>query len=460
MVALVAAHYGLMQAIFVPNLRKKRCYYASNWKVRELAVLKELNILFSTFGSLGDLHPYLAIALEAKKRGHTPIIATSRRYREKIEAQGIEFRAVAPDLPPEDEFADLAKRVMNEKDGPRFLFQELLMPSIRTQYAELLQTSEDADLIISHPAALAGPLVARKTRKKWLSSVLAPISLWSRRDPSVPPTLPHLDWLRILGPLWGEIQVRAGKIATKSWIAELERLRAEENIEAAGHPMFGGQFSPFGTLALFSRHFCTPQSDWPRNTTATGFCFYDAIGLNPKEQDEASEWRAWMKKGLPPVVFGLGSSAVHDGADVWEAAARAAKRDNVRLVLLTAGTFETQDENVLCVPYAPYSEIFPLARHVYHQGGVGTTAQALRAGVRQVIIPFAHDQSDNAARIQRLGVGRWMRQRDLPALSLKMPYSRAEVKRFERAREIGNLIREENGPRMACECIERLSGGG
>ena len=426
--------------------------------MRGIPPLKTLNILFSTFGSLGDIHPYLAVALEAKRRGHRPIIATSGRYRDKIEGQGVEFRAVAPDLPPEEDFAPLAKQVMNEKDGPRYLFEKILVPALRAQYDDLLVASEDADVFISHPAALAGPLVARKTGKKWLSSVLSPISLWSRRDPSVPPTLAHLDWLRIFGPLWGRVQIEAGKAATKNWVAPIHKFREEKGIEHSGHPMFGGQYSPYGTLALFSRHFCAPQPDWPRNTTATGFCFYDALGMKPKAGRDEVNWREWMQNGSPPVVFGLGSSAVHDGREVWEAATRAAKRDNVRVVLLTAGTFHSEDENVLCVPYAPYSEIFPLARHVYHQGGVGTTSQALRAGVPQVVMPFAHDQNDNAARVQRLGVGRWMRLKELPSLNLKTTRSVVELRRVRRAREIGELIREENGPQVACECIERLVG--
>ena len=411
-----------------------------------------MKILFSTFGSLGDLHPYLALSLEAKARGHSPVIATSKRYRQKIEAVGIEFRAIAPDLPPEDEFGALAKRVMNDQDGPRFLFEEILSPAIRAQFADLLSASEDADILITHPAVMAGPLVARKAKKKWLSSVLSPISLWSRRDPAVLPTMPHLDWLRVLGPLWGAVQVFAGQRATKTWLREVERLRVEQGIEDAGHPMFAGQFSLSGTLALFSRHFCAPQSDWPAKTTATGFCFYDALGLEP--QHDEGTWRAWMQSGSPPVVFGLGSAAVHDGQAVWESAVKASKRDGVRVVLLTANTFHSNQEGVLCVPYAPYSEIFPLARQVFHQGGVGTTAQALRAGVPQIIMPFAHDQNDNAARVQRLGVGTWLRKGELSSLSLQ---SSPELKRIERARKIGERIREENGARAACEVIERFN---
>ena len=417
--------------------------------------LFSMKILFSTFGSLGDIHPYLALALEAKARGHSPIIATSERYRSKIEALGVEFRAIAPDLPPENEFAALAKRVMNEADGPRFLFEEILSPAIRAQYTDLLRASEDADLLVTHPAVMAGPLVARKTKKKWLSSVLSPISLWSRLDPATPPTMPQLDFLRVFGPLWGAFQVRAGHAVTRPWVAAVERLRVEENIEDAGHPMFSGQYSPSGTLALFSRHFCAPQRDWPVRTTATGFCFYDALGIGAK--DDANDWRAWIQNGSPPVVFGLGSAAVHDGQSVWDAAVKASKRDGVRVVLLTANNFHTDQEGVLCVPYAPYSEIFPLARHVFHQGGVGTTAQALRAGVPQIIMPFAHDQNDNAARVQRLGVGSWLRKNELASLSLQITRSDFELKRTERAREIGERIREEDGARAACEVIERFN---
>ena len=414
-----------------------------------------LKILFSTFGSLGDIHPYLALSLEAKKRGHSPIIATSERYRAKIEAQNVEFRAISPDIPPEEEFAPLARRVMNERDGPRFLFENILAPAIDAQYADMLRACEDANVVVTHPAVMTGPLVARKLGKKWMSSVLSPISLWSRRDPAVVPTLPQLDFLRVFGTLWGTVQVLTGRIATKRWVAPIQQLAAREGIATSGHPMFGGQYSPHGTLALFSRHFCAPQPDWPFNTTATGFCFYDAVGWN--RNDEGIDWRAWMEEGPAPFVFGLGSAAVHDGDFVWDAAVRAAKRDNARVVLLTAGNFETNEKNILCVPYAPYSEIFPLAGRIFHQGGVGTTAQALRSGVPQTVIPFAHDQSDNAGRVKRLGIGSWLSRNKVDSLSLKLDAA-LEAGQKERAREIGERIRAENGALAACEALERCWG--
>jgi len=416
-----------------------------------------VTILLSTFGSLGDVHPYLALALEAKARGHRPIFATSGRYRAKIEAQGLELRAVAPDLPDESDFAPLAKRVMDTRDGSRFLFQELLGPSIARQYHDLLAASEDADFLITHPAALAGPLVARKLGKPWLSSVLAPISLWSRRDPAVPPTHPQLDWLRAFGPLWGAFQVGMGHKVTRSWTQAVEMFQREQGLERAGHPLFEGQFSPHGTLALFSRHFAAPQSDWPHNTLATGFCFYDAQGHTAQEDN--GDWRAWMQEGQAPLVWTLGSSAVHDAGDFYVNGAREC-RQNGRRALLLAGEnaaqlgSEAPDNEIKALSYAPYSQVFPLAAAVVHQGGVGTTAQALRAGVPQIIFPFAHDQPDNAGRIARLGVGFEFKAAGGRAISSL--FERFDVL-SKRAREIGELIREENGPRAACEAIERVA---
>lgn len=415
-----------------------------------------MTILFSTFGSLGDLHPYLAIALEAKARGHHPIIATAPKYQAKIEKLGIEFRAVRPDLPSETEFGPLSKRVMNLKDGPRYLFEEIINPNLRDSYADLLAACEDANLIITHPAVISGPLVAQKLGKKWLSSALAPISLWSKTDPPTPPTVPNLDFLRILGPLWPTMMYGLGHVGTRKWVSEIDRLRAEIFVPSLGHPMFEGQFSPFGMLALFSPLFAPPQRDWPKNTLATGFCFYDADGLTKKS---ATDWQSWIEAGEKPIVFTLGSSAVHDAGEFWNQSETLVRANELRAVFLTAGGWKSDCDEILALDYAPHSELFPLAKFVVHQGGAGTTAQALRAGIPQIITPFAHDQPDNARRIKKMGVGfgcelkRYLRGNSGQEIETMMDNYAAF---FARASEIGAQIRAENGPRAACEAIERV----
>src|SRR6185295_5044977 len=134
-------------------------------------------VVFTTWGSFGDLHPFMALALELQERGHSSVIATAPLYREKIEAEGIGFHPVRPDLPPPDadSSADVIRRVSNARWGPSYLFRELLVPHLRKTYADTLAAvtaDGGADLLVSHQVPLTARLVAEKTNTKWISSVL------------------------------------------------------------------------------------------------------------------------------------------------------------------------------------------------------------------------------------------------------------------------------------------------
>src|SRR3954466_13437982 len=126
-------------------------------------------IVISTFGSFGDLHPYVAIALELKKRGHKPVIATSEIYREKTDALGLELYPVPPDLPgydKPDEVARMVASLMDAKQGAVRCFREFVNPHIPAMYEALSGATRDADLVVSIVLSLAGPPVVEKTRVK------------------------------------------------------------------------------------------------------------------------------------------------------------------------------------------------------------------------------------------------------------------------------------------------------
>ena len=129
-------------------------------------------IIISTFGSFGDLHPYMSLAMELQSRGHEPVIATMEHYREKIEGAGLSFAPVRPDFQhPKEQDPELIAKIMNPKTGARYLTEEIIYRALPDSYFDLLEVVKGADLLITHPAAPAGPLVGHKTGMPWVSTV-------------------------------------------------------------------------------------------------------------------------------------------------------------------------------------------------------------------------------------------------------------------------------------------------
>ena len=217
---------------------------------------------------------------------------------------------------------------------------------------------------------------------------------------------------------------------------------------------------------MFSKHFAAPQPDWPPNVMQTGFVFYDRLGaapyMNAIPKDLEDDLSEFLVKGSPPVVFTLGSSAVmHPGGFFAESLAAARSLD-LRAVLLTGALSQHRisdalSDSVFIAPYAPYSKLLPRASVTVHQGGIGTTAQALDAGRPMLVVPWAHDQADNAERLRKLGVARTLRReryraaavaRELRILLDKPAYAEAAA-RFR------GLLSDERGALAACDQIER-----
>jgi UDP:flavonoid glycosyltransferase YjiC (YdhE family) len=234
-------------------------------------------------------------------------------------------------------------------------------------------------------------------------------------------------------------------------------------------PFFAGQFSPFGTLALFSKHFARPQPDWPANVTQTGFVFYDRRGPGFGEEEVsaarglAPELDAFLKAGSPPVVFTLGSSAVMHPGEFYRESLAAAERLGSRAVLLVGpaereALGRTNSDLVHIAEYAPYSELMPRAAATVHQGGIGTTAQALRSGRPMLVVPWSHDQPDNAERIRKLGVGRVLARKRYTAKAAAAELSHLLQERTyrERAAQMGAAVSGEDGLSAACDEIEAV----
>lgn len=412
-------------------------------------------IVLNTFGSYGDIHPFMALAMELQARGHQPVVATSGLYQEKIEKVGLEFLPVRPELPPpQEQDQSLIEKIMHPRTGPRFLIEDVIFAALRDSYEDLSRAVEGADLLITHPATPAAPLVGRKSEMPWISTVLAPMSFLSAYDPPVPPYWPWFNHLRVLGP--GVMKVAHAFIKKTFKAEQLVNFQRELGLEDWGHPMCDGQHSRELVLALFSPLFASVQPDWPKQTRITGFPFYDGH----RELEMPEELEHFLDEGKAPIVFTLGSSAVWVAQDFFHESAAAARRLDQRAVLLIGDQRNlptgSLSENILAVDYAPYQSLLPRASLMVHHGGIGTTAQGLRAGVPTLIVPFAFDQPDNAAHAARLGTSRTLYRKDYRGdrLVKELDVLLSKPQYASKAAAVGERLREERGTENACDLIE------
>ncbi|MGA3135654.1 MAG: glycosyltransferase [Terracidiphilus sp.] len=420
-----------------------------------------MRIVLSNIGTLGDTNPLIAIALELKRRGHVPVMALPAVYESRVRPLGLEFHAVRPDIDPNNTL--MVEMIYDVKKGTERGLREFLFPVLRQTYDDLLDAAtkpERADLLLLGELNYAGPLVAEVTGIPWASYVLAPLSFFSAFDPPVLPPYPRMARADKAVPGFGRVIKRLARFVSRKWPEPIYALRRELGLPKGKNPLFDAKHSPYLVLALFSQVLGREQKDWPENAKITGFCYYDADAGNAALPAELEKFLA---AGPAPVVFTLGSAAVLAAGRFYEFSAKAAIRLGVRAVLLI-GTDprnrlrQTLPETICVAEYAPFSKLFKRAELVVHQGGVGTTAQCLRAGKPMLIMPYSHDQPDNGRRMRRLKVARVIQRGNYTPLRVarKLKSMLAEPKFARRAAQVAHRLELEDGVRSACDALEEL----
>lgn len=224
---------------------------------------------------------------------------------------------------------------------------------------------------------------------------------------------------------------------------------------------FGRENRAQAIFGLFSPHFAPAQPDHPKNISAPGFPFYKPADAERRELDPGLH--SFLSAGEPPIIFTLGSFAPEVSGDFYDQSIRAARTLGRRAVLLVGvkdaarlaslvGQYEYVCER------APHSLLFPKGLCIVHHGGIGTVAEALRAGKPQIIVPFFGDQPDHGARVAGLGLGIAIKlsiydeRRAIAALQklIAGDYS-------ERAKSFAKLIAVEKGVEAIVDWAERLS---
>jgi len=381
-------------------------------------------ILMHTLGSSGDFNPFMALALELRRRGHIVHWAVSPNFAEKARVQGFEATVVGED-PQWD--SDMLRRMLtaHSTEPVKILFKEALIPGIVPTTLALEPLAREADLFLSHTIQLAAPAVADRTGTPWVSASGATLV---HETATYPP--PGVAWKGC--PAWLS---RLGWEVIYRIVGDFDPLAATEykKLGVAPRPnvLLGGAYSRRLTLGLWSPSFFPRPADWPRWFQVGGYARWDGPAApttisDPLPVGEGGEERARRGSRLasPRILFTLGSSVVNHPGEFWATALQALAPTDWNAVLLGAPEDlplpPALRGRVQIIPYAPYADLFPQVDAVVHQGGAGTTQAACYYGLPSLVVPHGFDQFENAAHIQREGWGLRLMPGDFTATSLRL----------------------------------------
>jgi rhamnosyltransferase subunit B len=359
-----------------------------------------VNVLLFALGSHGDVHPFVGIGRRLRQRGHGVAVAANAYFQPLVEQAGLELIPCGS----AEEYIALAKNrdLWHPMRGAQAVFGGTAR-YLRPMYElarDFVAARPDA-VIVASSLAIGARVAQDKHGIPLASAHLSPSIFQSVHE------MPELAGMRLI-PKWAPQSVKglvwrfANGMLDSIIAPALNELRADLNLPPVKNIVRDYWHSPTLTIGLFPDWFGRPQPDWPAQLRLSGFPLYDEPEVTPISPGLDD----FLRVGEPPLAFTPGS-AMWQAHRFFAASVETCVRLNRRGLLLTRHTDHLPRHlpaGVIHVPYAPFSQLLPRVGAFVHHGGIGSTAQALAAGVPQLVTHFTHDQPDNAARVKRLGV--------------------------------------------------------
>ena len=360
------------------------------------------NVIVLAAGSAGDMYPFLHAARALIARGHRVTLVGLQAHAAAAAAAGVPFRGMGTEADYHALLDD--PDIWHPRRGFRVISRGM-RNGLEQLPALLSELPQDEDCVmLAHPLALPATALVRARRPglRVVAAWLAPANLRTLHDPLLigPLRIPRWVPLSWRHRLWRRIDAA---MVDPVAVPGLNEVRARFGLPPVAHFIDHMQEVADAHLTLFPAWFAPAPPDWPRPLEQGTFALYDPF-LQPALP---AELERFLGAGEPPVVFTPGSGN-RQAARWFERAAQAAHRLGRRAILLTPHRAQVPPNlpvDILWLPYVPLRALLPRVAALVHHGGIGTTAEALRAGVPQLIIPMAYDQFDNGARVQALGAG-------------------------------------------------------
>jgi len=373
-----------------------------------------LNILIVAVGSYGDVLPLVGLGRELRSRGHGVTFFTNGHFANLVQQAGIDFVAL--------ETAEEYDAVVNNPDlwhphkGWRVIMKRMMSGLLQEAY-HLLHSHVivGETVLISSTLGFIARLVQETHQVPNVTVHFSPGVFHSAYQAPRMPGLPLPDWLpvRFKQGVW---KILDHLVIDPILKPKLNRFRRELGLPSVSHIFHTWLHSPDLVLGLFPEWFATPQPDWPPSTVLTGFPLYDDAGDSALQ----TSIQSFIEAHSQPLVFTPGSANKHARSFFVEAA-KACQEMHRPAIFLTRYPEQLPQPlppHIIHFSYALLSQLLPYCAALIHHGGIGSCSQALRAGIPQLIQPYAFDQFDNGVRIEKLGVGHTISQRSFRALKI------------------------------------------
>jgi UDP:flavonoid glycosyltransferase YjiC (YdhE family) len=408
-----------------------------------------MNITILTYGSRGDVQPFLPLSRGLMDRGHQVILAAPLRFKNLVEEHGITFAPLAGD--PEE----LSRRLNDSGYNYFKMIRELMNHAVNIGADVMRQTEEacnDADLIIhTFTHAVGAHTLAREKNIPDIHIQTFPIFTPTGDYPNI--AMPNLG-IRAFNRI---THVASSKI---TWLTS--RMGYEQVRRKAGLPK-RKLFWPFDDnpprlrtpiLCAWSPSILPASSDWTPRTHVTGYFFFPL----DESYSPPSELDTFLKLGKSPVCVSFGSMVNKDAKRIDDIVVESLKKTNNRGIILSGwgGVKNRSSNNLLYLESASHDWLLPRCKMIIHHGGAGTTSAGLRAGIPNIVVPFMADQPFWGNRVHAISAGpKPILVKNISANKLVQAIVEAESNTIrDRIQSIGQNIRSENGVEDAIKLIE------
>lgn len=364
-----------------------------------------MRITIITFGSRGDMQPYVALGRGLQAANFDVTLATHNDYADFIRGYGLKFAPVGGS-PRELLESEQGRRWLESSRNPvKFItrMRSIVDPLISEVLSLSMEACRDSDLILPSTLGLFSALpVAEKLKIPVVPVPLQPLVTSSYLTNSLFPVMQ--PWFPFKRPYNRFSYHSLQHLLWFLFGSAINQQRRDLFNLPPSSPAAWEKVKDIPVLHGYSEHVIPRPADWDENSYTCGYWFLDA----PADFTPPPTLVDFLNDGPPPVYIGFGSMNTRDPEATAAMALDALRQSGQRGVLLTGwGGLKSSDlpANVYAIDNIPHDWLFPRMAAVVHHGGIGTTAAGLRAGVPSMVVPFFADQPFWAQRVYALGVG-------------------------------------------------------